>query len=773
MSLPPLAAPTTSFEEAQSASMSFKNRVYFAVLGAHWVLEVVFQRDPGELLRGADVRLAEWALVVAIWIAFRKPWPLRRLEIAIIAFWYALVGVNLVGVMRAPEENVFVFAQSICLGTLLGVVGCQLTARPALAGVVLAWAAPAVPLGLRLGRGALVPWAFFAVPSVVVFFAARSRERLARREHAARAALADANHKLREADAARSRLFVHLSHDLRTPLAIIRAEAQWLGGHGGDDAGPALRRIEANAVLVAELTSELLELAALDGGAAPCAKAPCDVGAIARDVAAQHEPPPGRGALVVAVAEPAPVADADPRHVRRILSNLVENAVRQAEGGPLDVRIGVAAEADAVTVAVSDGGPGIPADRRARLFERFAAFRPEGGLVGGVGLPLSRELAVRNGGALELDEAAPRTTFRLRLARSSAASATTGSATAPRFADRAPAPPVAGGGGPDVLVVEDNRDLRDLVARLLGGRFRVRVAASQAEALAELARAAPEAILCDVLLPDGDGYAILAHVRRQRELEGVPLVFLSALGSAAERTRGLAAGADDYLAKPFDAAELAARLDAVLRRAGARRAALRAQRDEVVAELHDGVASQLTRAAMLVRGARDGGDRLDGAAAAIDAAIVETRALMSLGDAGPLAWDDLVGALRAELSAPCEAAGVEAELVETTDGTCPFFTSIEAHTLRRVAREAATNVVKHAGARRLVARLEVRAGAAQLTVDDDGRGLPEAGAKGGRGLGILERRASRMGGRVRLGKSALGGVRVEASLPGAHAPAAA
>jgi two-component system response regulator PrrA len=118
---------------------------------------------------------------------------------------------------------------------------------------------------------------------------------------------------------------------------------------------------------------------------------------------------------------------------------------------------------------------------------------------------------------------------------------------------------------PDVLVVDDDEDIRvslDRGLRLSG--FAVRTAADGEAALRAVAERAPDCVVLDVGLPGRDGVAVVENLRRDGV--GVPVLMLSARTSVDDRVTGLAAGADDYLVKPFALAELVARLRALLRR---------------------------------------------------------------------------------------------------------------------------------------------------------------------------------------------------------------
>ena len=117
-----------------------------------------------------------------------------------------------------------------------------------------------------------------------------------------------------------------------------------------------------------------------------------------------------------------------------------------------------------------------------------------------------------------------------------------------------------------ILVVEDDRETRDLVARYLSGRgFRVSSAKNGAEMRQALETGNFSLILLDLMLPGEDGLSICRRLRAEKS--NIPIIMLTALGEEADRIVGLEGGADDYLPKPFSPRELVARITAVLRRA--------------------------------------------------------------------------------------------------------------------------------------------------------------------------------------------------------------
>ena len=138
---------------------------------------------------------------------------------------------------------------------------------------------------------------------------------------------------------------------------------------------------------------------------------------------------------------------------------------------------------------------------------------------------------------------------------------------------------------PRVLVVDDEPHIvRGLKVILRSGGYAVETAETKAQALAALAARPPDAMVLDLVLPDGQGVTVCEEVRRWSRL---PIVVLSAIGDEREKVRALDSGADDYITKPFNSEELLARLRAVLRRSAEGGASAVVQVGELEIDLAD------------------------------------------------------------------------------------------------------------------------------------------------------------------------------------------
>ena len=138
-----------------------------------------------------------------------------------------------------------------------------------------------------------------------------------------------------------------------------------------------------------------------------------------------------------------------------------------------------------------------------------------------------------------------------------------------RWLPDAPAAPAAAETRADVciLVADDNADMRAYIKRLLGARWHVELVSNGDEALAFLHSRNADLVIADVMMPTLDGFGLLRELRANSQTRNVPVLMLSARAGEESRIEGLQAGADDYLAKPFSARELVARVETQLLRA--------------------------------------------------------------------------------------------------------------------------------------------------------------------------------------------------------------
>ncbi len=444
----------------------------------------------------------------------------------------------------------------------------------------------------------------------------------------AAAALADASayeaerkraEALAELDRAKTAFFSNISHEFRTPLTLMLGPLEELVTDP-ELARPARDRLALvlrNATRLQRLVNTLLDFSRIEAGRAQARYESTDLAALTRDLASTFRSAMERAGLAFEV-DCAPLdepAFVDREMWEKIVLNLLSNAFKFTMRGQVTLRLRASGHAPRQAVLeVADTGGGIPADELPRVFERFHRVTGAQGRThegSGIGLALVQELVRLHGGHIEAasvhgEGALFRVTLPLghahlpseRVERppapspSGSAEAAPGAAStlgARAFVEEAlrwlPLPELAREPVPErvdasawpasdqrfaatfgarVLVADDNADMRAYLRDLLAPFYAVTLAADGLQALEAARRDPPDVVLSDVMMPRLDGLQLLAALRGDPRLGGVPVVLLSARAGEEARIEGLDAGADDYMIKPFSSRELLARLGALL-----------------------------------------------------------------------------------------------------------------------------------------------------------------------------------------------------------------
>jgi PAS domain S-box-containing protein len=431
---------------------------------------------------------------------------------------------------------------------------------------------------------------------------------------------------LAEIDRAKTVFFSNVSHEFRTPLTLmlgplenLLAKPEGLRREDQENLAVAHR----NSLRLLKLVNSLLDFSRLEAGRLKASYAATDLAALTTDLASHFQSAVQAAGLSLNVdcaPLPAPVY-IDPDMWEKIVLNLLSNAFKFTFEGQITVRL--RAEGDHAVLTVSDTGIGIPEAELPRIFERFHRVEGAKGRTyegTGIGLALIQEyvrlhagsisVASREGEGSTFTVTLPFGTAHLpsdRITEVAGAAATpagraltfTGEAMnwLSREADPGGRVPAQSGASAKarILLADDNADMREHVTRLLGRDYEVTTARDGQEALERVRQNPPDLLLSDVMMPVLDGIELVRALRGDPETQTLPVILLSARAAEEMRVEGLEAGADDYLVKPFTAAELLARVSthvqmaAMRRQAMEREAALRAEaeaaRDRAVAVL--------------------------------------------------------------------------------------------------------------------------------------------------------------------------------------------
>ncbi|MBE7418836.1 MAG: response regulator [Ideonella sp.] len=483
------------------------------------------------------------------------------------ASWAALAPVFLGG--RTGLEQALVLATQIGV-TAIGSMTLMTSARA----VSIFAVSMLLPLMVMLPAGGDAAGLICGIGSglylVLVLFEARRTERRwselqrLRFETARHAQQARGLQRLAEqASEAKSRFLATVSHELRTPLNGILGMTQLALAELRDSKSrERLQTILGSAQHLRRLIGDLVDLARIEAGKLDLMPVPFCAITLMHDVTQLLQPAAVGKALTLRVQPSGSLPKqvfADAARVRQVLHNLVGNAVKFSTAGTVSVAADWAAPV--LRFVVRDNGPGVPAAQRATIFDAFdqGARDADGGL--GLGLTISRQLARAMGGdVVLLDEPGPGAAFAFTLRTDPDARVDridlTHSLALPTLSAHA-------------LLVDDNAVNAEVARAMLEHLGLAVTTASDGEQALALQRSrAFDLVLMDCEMPVLDGLGATRRWREQEARDGhtthVPIVALTASAVQGDRERCLAAGMDDYIAKPFDLSELAAVLVRVL-----------------------------------------------------------------------------------------------------------------------------------------------------------------------------------------------------------------
>jgi signal transduction histidine kinase/CheY-like chemotaxis protein/AraC-like DNA-binding protein len=411
--------------------------------------------------------------------------------------------------------------------------------------------------------------------------------------------LKEANEKLKEMDKLKTRFFTNISHEFRTPLTLITAPIESL--LGGDYGKLPKRSIDImvsmkrNADRLLKLISDLLDFSKIEAGKMDANMVGCNVSELLSVWIAGVDSSAASRGIKIAFQDKTDGLQAliDPDLMEKAVLNLLSNAIKfnRPEGENL---IEVILENDAASfrIIVEDSGIGIPDDQLDGIFDRFSQVdssstrRYEGS---GIGLSLTKEIVQLHNGAISVEsKVGEGSAFTISIPLVSLEDAQSGrlysddsseTSTAGKRDDVYPADipteeyskkvevedkktePEA----PTILIVEDNDDMRDYLARILSKNYRTLSAVNGREALLELEKKNVDLVLSDLMMPEMGGYELTQSIRSNGQYEGLPIILLTAKSQVADKIQGFEKGANDYIIKPFSAEEVLARIKSQLK----------------------------------------------------------------------------------------------------------------------------------------------------------------------------------------------------------------
>jgi two-component system CheB/CheR fusion protein len=356
--------------------------------------------------------------------------------------------------------------------------------------------------------------------------------------------------ELRELNENKDAFLAHLSHELRNPLAAIRAAISVLEHVAPNTtaAARARRAIDRQVTQLTRLIDDLLDVTRIARGKLVLRRGHIEIGdLVSRVVEDQRALIDKHGLELALVREDAGDAvwvDGDAARLTQVLHNLIHNAIKfTPAGGRITVAFG---RQDAtVVLRVRDTGSGMPPEEASRIFEPFVQLasshaRGESGL--GIGLALVKGIVEQHGGSVVASSAGPGRGTELTVRLPTVAG--------PEPREATPSPPVPAVGR-RVLLIDDHPDILETmrdVLELIG--YAVRTASTGREGVAIANELVPDLVLCDIGLPDIDGYEVARQLRRNDALHDTVLVALTGYGQVEDRERARQAGFSRLVTKP-------------------------------------------------------------------------------------------------------------------------------------------------------------------------------------------------------------------------------
>ena len=374
-----------------------------------------------------------------------------------------------------------------------------------------------------------------------------------------------------------SRFFTQISHEFRTPLTVIKGNSQQLAKNWEDLRIPEVRdrltAIERNGDSLLQLVNQILELAKIESGQVSPSWKRVEIISFTKYLLSALETyaQDKEISLSFTTAKEELYIDLDPAFYQDIFVNLLSNALKFTPAkGKVSIEI---SEVDRgrkpeVKLSVIDSGVGIAKEHLAQIFTPFFSKNTaQSNFVQGMGLGLSlvKERVELLKGSIDVQSTVQKgTQFQVRLplkdsqldlwtqtSRVSPISLPTEMLDTP-----SPVEPNPNTEGSHLLIIEDHPDVRNYLFQLLGKEYEISLAKNGEDGIKLAKELVPNLIVCDLMMPDLDGYEVMENLKSDTLTSHIPFILLTAKASEEERMQALQKGADGFLVKPPNEQEL-------------------------------------------------------------------------------------------------------------------------------------------------------------------------------------------------------------------------
>ncbi|MEM6697214.1 MAG: ATP-binding protein, partial [Bacteroidota bacterium] len=410
-------------------------------------------------------------------------------------------------------------------------------------------------------------WWFYSICSLValallrVVYQFQLKKKVAEQEAA----------RLEELDQFKSRIYTNLTHEFRTPLTVIKGATETLKGrlrYKQDE--QQLLTIQRNSDQILNLINQILELSKLEGGKQQIDWIQADILLFLKYLTDSFQSLAHQKHIALSFhsSKASLLMDFDKDKLQRIISNLISNALKfTPEYGQIQLSAELFNDAS-LQVKVSDTGKGIAKTNLSYIFDRFYQVEQSSYEGTGIGLALVKQLTELLEGNIEVkSEPEKGTTFLLNFPIHNNASLTT-LAFQPTINIQASIfkeTPLNDIEKPLLLLIDDNYDILQYLTKILSFHYQIETARNGQQGIQKALVANPKLILCDVMMPEKDGFEVCETLKNDARTKHIPIILLTARADQEDLIHGLSVQANAYLKKPFDKKELLLTIENLLR----------------------------------------------------------------------------------------------------------------------------------------------------------------------------------------------------------------
>jgi signal transduction histidine kinase/ligand-binding sensor domain-containing protein/DNA-binding response OmpR family regulator len=381
-----------------------------------------------------------------------------------------------------------------------------------------------------------------------------------------------------EVEELKLKFFTNISHEFKTPLALIISPLEKLIKSPVYPAEKStLDIMYKNANKLLTMVNEILDFRKFDLNKMSLNRSKGDIIEFSREICLSFKPLAVEKSIRLMFTSYLQdlQMEFDGEKMQKIITNLISNAFKYTEKGQIDVNIGIsesihdndtAAPSKFMSLKVSDTGIGIAPEYLDKIFDRF--FRIENAGKNnqsgtGIGLHLVSEFVKLHGGKISVESIEgkgsvftvlmPVHHFALKESEIQNVIYSNGIESEPcEHGTKIDEKPKQLSGLPILLIIDDNKDFCDFIADLFNGDYRIVTAKDGKEGCRVVLEQIPDIILCDVMMPEMDGYEFCRTVKGDVRTSHIPVILLTAKSSEESKYSGIEAGADDYISKPFN-----------------------------------------------------------------------------------------------------------------------------------------------------------------------------------------------------------------------------